>query len=67
LRTSVFVTASDRQIATELELSVRTVQNHLAPAYRKLGITRRHDLPEVLASAKAGRSIPGDERRLNRV
>jgi DNA-binding CsgD family transcriptional regulator len=41
---------SDGTIAVELEISVRTVENHLARAYRKLGITRRHDLPEALTS-----------------
>jgi DNA-binding CsgD family transcriptional regulator len=58
---------ADGMIAIELKISVRTVQNHLARAYRKLGITRRHDLPEVLALAAAGRSIPGDDRDLDRV
>jgi DNA-binding CsgD family transcriptional regulator len=27
---------------------VRTVDNHLQNAYRKLGVTRRKDLPQVL-------------------
>jgi DNA-binding CsgD family transcriptional regulator len=29
-------------------ISVRTVDNHLQNAYRKLGVTRRQDLPRVL-------------------
>jgi DNA-binding CsgD family transcriptional regulator len=28
---------------------VRTVDNHLQNAYRKLGVTRRQDLPRVLS------------------
>jgi DNA-binding CsgD family transcriptional regulator len=41
---------SDKEIAIELEISVRTVQNHLARVYRKLDVTNRRDLPEGLAS-----------------
>jgi DNA-binding CsgD family transcriptional regulator len=40
--------ASSRQIADRLVISVRTVDNHLQNAYRKLGITRRDDLSRVL-------------------
>jgi DNA-binding CsgD family transcriptional regulator len=40
--------ASSREIADRLVLSVRTVDNHLQNAYRKLGVTRRQDLAEVL-------------------
>jgi DNA-binding NarL/FixJ family response regulator len=36
--------SSDRQIADELVVSVRTVQSHLASAYRKLGIRSRTEL-----------------------
>ena len=35
---------SDREIAEELVLSIRTVQSHLASAYRKLGIGSRSEL-----------------------
>ena len=38
----------DSQIATQLQISVRTVQNHLSRAYRKLAITNRQDLPAAL-------------------
>ncbi len=43
---------SDREIADDLVLSIRTVQSHLASAYRKLGITSRNELgqpPAVMA------------------
>lgn len=40
-----------REIARALDLSVRTVDNHLARAYRKLGITGRDELREALALA----------------
>jgi DNA-binding CsgD family transcriptional regulator len=39
---------SSREIADRLVISVRTVDNHLQNAYRKLGVTRRQDLPRVL-------------------
>ena len=38
---------SDRAIADELVLSIRTVQSHLASAYRKLGITSRTELAQL--------------------
>ena len=40
--------SSSREIADRLVVSVRTVDNHLQNAYRKLGVTRRQDLPRVL-------------------
>lgn len=40
---------SNRQIATALTVSVRTVESHLYHAYAKLGVTRRTELPAVLA------------------
>ena len=42
---------SSREIASRLVLSVRTVDNHLQSAYRKLGVTRRQDLPRALDRA----------------
>jgi DNA-binding CsgD family transcriptional regulator len=41
---------SSREIAERLVVSVRTVDNHLQRAYRKLGVTRREDLTQVLAT-----------------
>ncbi len=41
--------SSSREIAAQLVVSVRTVDNHLQHAYRKLGVTRRQDLARVLA------------------
>jgi DNA-binding CsgD family transcriptional regulator len=41
--------ASSREIASRLVISVRTVDNHLQNAYRKLGVTGRQDLPRVLS------------------
>jgi DNA-binding CsgD family transcriptional regulator len=41
--------ATDRDIAENLVVSVRTVESHLAAAYRKLGITSRRQLRDVLA------------------
>ena len=37
-----------REIALELGLSVRTVDNHLARAFAKLGVASRDELPEAL-------------------
>jgi DNA-binding CsgD family transcriptional regulator len=41
---------SNRQIAVARYITVRTVENHLASCYRKLGISSRHDLPSELAA-----------------
>jgi DNA-binding CsgD family transcriptional regulator len=38
----------DKDIADELVVSVRTVESHLATAYRKLGISSRGELAQVL-------------------
>ena len=40
--------SSSREIAVRLVVSVRTVDNHLQNAYRKLGVSRRQDLPRAL-------------------
>jgi DNA-binding NarL/FixJ family response regulator len=39
---------SDREIAASLVVSVRTVESHLASAYRKLGIVSRRNLRAAL-------------------
>jgi len=53
--------ASNRQIAQELSLSVRTVENRLLQVYRKLGVGGRSDLPEALRSLSGPRAA-GDAR-----
>jgi DNA-binding CsgD family transcriptional regulator len=45
---------SNRQIAQDLYLSIKTVEGHLARAYGKLGITMRSELAQVLEPEKAG-------------
>jgi DNA-binding CsgD family transcriptional regulator len=40
--------ASNAQIAEALYVSTRTVECHLYAAFRKLGITRRHQLAQAL-------------------
>lgn len=42
---------SNRAIATSLGVSPRTVENHLASVYSKLGITGRHELTRQLIEA----------------
>ncbi|MGN6695333.1 MAG: LuxR C-terminal-related transcriptional regulator [Aquihabitans sp.] len=44
---------SNRQIAEQLILSVRTVETHLQRSYVKLGITRRDQLADVLGPGRA--------------
>ena len=39
---------TNKQIAADLHLSVRTIESHLQRAYQKLGIAGRHDLAEAL-------------------
>ena len=45
--------AANREIAQELFVTIRTVENHLGRAYTKLGIGSREELPVALASASA--------------
>ena len=43
---------TNRQIAQELYVSIKTVEGHLARAYGKLGIASREDLDRVLDRQK---------------
>lgn len=47
--------ASNADIAQALFLSVKTVEMHLTRVYRKLAISRRADLPRVLANSESSR------------
>ncbi len=46
--------SSTRDAATALGLSPRTVESHLAHAYRKLGVVTRAGLAQALSAAQAG-------------
>ena len=43
---------SNPRIAQALFVTVKTVESHLANAYRKLGVTSRRELPTVLAQPR---------------
>ena len=45
---------TNRQIAQELYVSIKTVEGHLARAYGKLGIVRREELERVLDPQRQG-------------
>jgi DNA-binding CsgD family transcriptional regulator len=45
--------ATNREIAQSLYLSVKTVEMHVSRAYRKLGISSRHDLAAAVTSSGA--------------
>jgi DNA-binding CsgD family transcriptional regulator len=44
---------SNKQIAAEMQLSVRTVESHLQRTYEKLGISGRHELAAALRDQPA--------------
>jgi DNA-binding CsgD family transcriptional regulator len=50
--------SSSRKIAERLVLSVRTVDNHLQNAYRKLGVRRREDLRNALGQTSRNAGKP---------
>ncbi|MCI4063996.1 helix-turn-helix transcriptional regulator [Micromonospora sp. R77] len=58
---------SYREVAERLSLSVRTVEYHLANAYRILGVTGRAELA-ALVRARASRAAPAgtDPRSVTR-
>ena len=39
---------SNKQIAADMHVSVRTAESHLQRAYEKLGISGRHELADAL-------------------
>ncbi|GAA5611680.1 hypothetical protein Spla01_02835 [Streptomyces platensis] len=45
---------SNKEIAEQLFVSVRTVETHLTGAYRKLGIARRNELAAAIAASGTG-------------
>jgi DNA-binding CsgD family transcriptional regulator len=49
---------TNRQIAHGLYVTPKTVETHLAHVYAKLGISRRGELPEVLAAENLGVPAP---------
>lgn len=48
----------DKEIAQQLNLSPRTVQNHLHRAYEKLGVSDRQQAARLLSNSYSGQSPP---------
>jgi DNA-binding CsgD family transcriptional regulator len=57
--TTVAQGASNRQVASALFVSPRTVEYHLAAVYRKLGVTSRTALAHSLAQREPPSRIEG--------
>lgn len=55
---AVVLGGTSAQIATQLQLSSRTVENHVQHIYQKLGISRRQDLADSLG--RVDRAFPVD-------
>ena len=49
---------TNREIAQELYVTLKTVEGHLSRAYPKLGIERRAQLAEALEQEKPGVPTP---------
>jgi len=49
---------SSKEVAGDLVLSVRTVDNHLANVYAKLGIAGRAQLASALGLVDAAAAVP---------
>jgi len=49
---------TNREIAEQLFVTIKTVETHLAATYRKLGISRRDDLAQALGDADVGTARP---------
>ena len=47
---------SNKDIAAELFLSVKTIEAHLHRVYRKLGVRSRRELPSVIGTADVSTS-----------
>lgn len=52
---------SNREIAEDMQVSRRAVEFHITSIYRKLGISRRVQLPVALAEARTGLGLPVNE------
>jgi DNA-binding CsgD family transcriptional regulator len=50
--------ATNREIAHELYVTLKTVEGHLSRAYVKLGIKHREELPRVLQGEKTRVATP---------
>jgi DNA-binding CsgD family transcriptional regulator len=53
--------ATNQQIAEELFITVSTVEQHLTRIYRKLGVSRRADLPALVGTVSPNRSSSGHQ------
>ena len=58
---------TNQRIADDLFVTLKTVEGHLAKAYRKLGIDGRQDLSEALASRADDEDEPGEMLRASAV